>query len=273
MKLLILVTIGLLIFCYACEAQWVLKRKHPNGETTRSRSRYGSMERKPLIAITEKPEVETTQEPEPQPEDTTKLITVDAAIGYKDGENQILELFAGDKVQILKNNVATELQDREDFDLPKKLRLQAAFAAPNNINRKYFYGNKHGYFRLYSDPTKNKRFKYGKARKFLRGGGPDAAGKLGQKVFFFKGCEMAVRHGWKKWGKPQDVQSVGLPCDVDAAWSDSEGMRVLKGDQIWLCQERKGAISVQGPSSFHDHYQLLDGWRLKPTPEQQTQGH
>lgn len=190
---------------------------------------------------------------------TPKQVTIDAAFRY---EGDVF-LISGDEYMRLspggfERYVRLRLGDSE---VPITANLQAAVAWPLKP-LVYFYDSEFSYKNNQTDLT-TRVMPYGRYREFLQDGGPDAAAFKSGKFYIFRGCQFVAQVAtlWKL-GDPQPINSLGLPCDIDAAWTDTDrrGMTVLKGNQIWIWRDD----TVQGPILFDDVYHMWT-WTLTPS--------
>lgn len=180
-------------------------------------------------------------------------------------DQKITRLISGTRVVTIRDRYELQPRNTSYFHLPPDMKIQAAISLSRS-HANIFYGQDQAMY-LYKPDEINVRtrfLKYGRHRKFLQNGGPDAAVRRGEDWHvFFKGCQMAARWKATRWGPPTSMQELGIPCHLDAAWRNYEGdgsSVLLRGNQIWYWHAND---SVTGPVAFDTVYRILS-WDLKP---------
>jgi hypothetical protein len=95
----------------------------------------------------------------------------------------------------------------------------------------------------------------------FRNGGVDAAGNRDGKSYFFKGCNY-----WTPYDAlssdgylVHDLATLGLPCDIGAAWESEDNMVLSKNDLLWIWGD-----TVTGPFQLTTFLELCT-WDSNPT--------
>lgn len=193
-------------------------------------------------------------------------VNIDAAFRYGDD----LFLIAGDEYMAVSPQGIERymLKRTGETHVPVGLDIQAAVRWPRKPTM-YFFGAEVSY-RVNETDKRSVEKPYGKKRKFLQNGGPDAAVFLGGYFYLFKGCEYVAQKGTlANLGPVEKYDAIGLPCDMDAAWESVNGkyMTVLKGNLIWT-MDKEG--NVKGPKPFDSEY-VIWSWQLTPHPDSRFQ--
>lgn len=170
--------------------------------------------------------------------DDTKCFRPTAAFNYY-GNVYLVE---DKKVITLNSNLEEESSgNMGDMFGYKRNHLDAALVSSVDGYLYFFDNNRYTYYSSWYSPAPGDISDWG----YFFIGGIDAAGVLQNVNYFFNGCFFITSLS----NVEKDVNSIGLPCNVDSVFEHNDQLYVTKSSQVWILNDPNGDqnISTSGP--------------------------